>query len=443
MKKITIKSLLIIALAIIPMAVFAQSNGEEQAKPNNNHYWSVGFDEGATLLFGDNESWDFKNVRPEIGIFGGYTFAKHFTVYARVSAGTLRGKLDNKLTIENSSFIGADINIAADLVSLFAGYNPDRVFGLTPHVGFGQIQYQTRAILDGQMVKYGYDDATTTQKGNGIKGRKVVWDLPMGVRFDFNLNRNCALYLDVMATRTDTDQLDAYASGDHYDWFSAALVGFKYNFRKADPKPAEAPAAADCDACADAIRQAVKDAVDEALKDMPCQEAEPAKEEAKPAETVEAVPFKNIELDLTFKTGSAKVENTEANRKEIQEISDDIEAGVQFSKVKVDGYASPEGNDNQNQKLSEDRANATVNYIKDNLGDQVKDVEFEAKGNGSDWDGFFAALQNSNIANKAEIEKSIKSADDPTAKLNQLRKQYTELESLLKTLRRTKVSYIE
>ena len=442
MKKITLKSLLIIALAIIPMAVFAQSNDQEPAKPNNNHYWSVGFDEGATLLFGDNKSWDFKNVRPEIGVFGGFTFAKHFTVYGRVSAGTVRGKLDKVFKIENASFLAADLNLAVDLVSLIGGYNPDRVFGLTPHVGFGQMQYQARATVGGKQVKYGYNDANGN-KGKGIGGRKVVWDVPMGVRFDFNINRNVGLYLDVMTNYTDTDRLDAFASGKHYDWFSAALIGFKYNFRKADPAPAPAPAAPDCDACSEAIKQAVKDAVDEALKNNPCEEAQPAKADAANTEAAAAVPFKNIDLDLTFKAGSSEVENSDANRNEIQEISDDIDAGMQFSTVKVEGYASPEGNDNQNQQLSQDRAEATVEFIKENLGEKVNDVEFESEGMGSDWDGFFSALRKSNIADKAQIEKSIKTAEDPTVKLNELRKQYTELESILKTLRRTKVSYIE
>ena len=446
MRKITFKSLLIIALAIIPMTIFAQeNNAEEQAKPNNNHYWTVGFDEGATLLFGDNKAWDFKNVRGEIGIFGGYTFAKHFSVYGRISAGTVRGKLDKVFTIENASFFAYDLNLGADLISLIMGYNPDRVFGMTPHIGIGQMQYQTRAIVNGQLVKYGYDDATTTKKGNGIGGRRIIWELPMGVRFDFNLNRNCAIFVDVMATRTDTDRLDVYAtkSSKHYDWFSAGLIGFRYNFRKADPAPAPAPAEADCDACKEAIQQAVKDAVEDALKNYQPAPAEPVSQAAEETEAVEAVPFKNIDLDLTFKVGSAEVADTQANRDEIKEISDDIEAGMQFSKIKVDGYASPEGNDKQNQKLSEDRANATVNYIQNNLGDQVKDVEFEAKGNGSDWDGFFAALESSSISNKAEIAKAIKEAENPTAKLNELKAKNAELESLLNKLRRTTVSYIE
>ena len=114
MKKITIKSLLIIALAIIPMAVFAQNNDEEQpAKPNNNHYWSVGFDEGATLLFGDNKSWDFQNVRPEIGVFGGFTFAKHSQVQQRfqISNHFLPGSTTG---IPSISSIGCICKIALD-----------------------------------------------------------------------------------------------------------------------------------------------------------------------------------------------------------------------------------------------------------------------------------------------------------------------------------------
>ena len=302
-------------------------------------------------------------------------------------------------------------------------------------------------FANGTETKVGYKDSNN---GPGFNGRRVVFQVPFGVNFVFNFTKHFQANIDVVAVKTDTDGMDCVRRGKHSDWYGYTNIGLAYKFGNKEIKPCptcpEAQPAADCDACADAIKQAVKEAVEDAMKDMPCQKEEeiaPEEDNADNTEAFEAVPFKNIDLDLTFKVGSAKVENTEANRKEIQEISDDINAGVQFSQVKVEGFASPEGNDEQNQKLSEDRANATVEYIQDNLGEQVKDVEFQAKGNGSDWDGFYAALENSNISNKAEIAKSIKEAENPTAKLNELRKQYTELESLLKTLRRTKVSYIE
>ena len=446
MSKFTFKSLLIIVLAIMPMTFFAQNNEENQEKPNNNHYWSIGFDEGATLLFGDNKAFDFKNLRPQIGIFGGYTFAKHFTAYGRLSAGTVRGELENVFRVENASFIQFDVNIAADLVSLIAGYNPDRLVGLIPHVGFGQMHYQARTIVGGQTYKYGYNDEGTTVKGKGIAGRKVVFEIPMGIQFEFNLNRNCALFFDVTTTRTDTDWLDGYATGDHYDWYSAASVGFKYKFRKADPKPAPepvAPAAPDCEACKEAIQQAVKDAVEEALKNyQPApKEVAPEEEEAEDAESLENLEknYEEKDIHLSFKVGKAEVENTQANKDQVKEISDEIEDGREIHTIKTIGYASPEGSETQNQKLSEDRAQATADYIQKNLGDKAEGITFDAKGMGSDWDGFFKALEASDIQEKAEIAETINNADDKTVAVNQMKAKYPALNDLLNNLRRTQV----
>ena len=438
MKKITLKSLLIIALAIIPMAVFAQSNDQEPAKPNNNHYWSVGFDEGATLLFGDNKSWDFQNVRPEIGVFGGFTFAKHFTVYGRVSAGTVKGKLDKVFKIENASFLAADLNLAVDLVSLIGGYNPDRVFGLTPHVGFGQMQYQARATVRGEQVKYGYNDANGN-KGKGIGGRKVVWDVPMGVRFDFNINRNVGLYLDVMTNYTDTDRLDAYASGKHYDWFSAALIGFKYNFRKADPVP---PCYSK-----DELDKEVEDALKKYQEENPAvseeeinqriaDEVAKAREAMKDNDNEGEDNYELTEVDFEFEVGNAEVKDSENNKNELQKINDE-KNNREISNIKVEGYASPEGNDDQNVKLSQHRADAAVKYIKKGLGEDADDITFESKGMGSDWEGLAEAVRNSKLTNKEEILKAVEAQD--TQALNVLKEKNPELKNLLIELRKAKV----
>ena len=435
MKKITLKSLLVIALAIIPMTFFAQTEGTQE-KPNNNHYWYLGIDEGATLLFGDNENGKYlDNIRPELGIHGGYNFAKHFQAYLRLSAGTLRGELSNTFKIENSSFIAYDINLSADLVSLIAGYNPDRVFGLRPHVGFGQMQYQTRAIINGQQVKVGYNDEGAL-KGNGIGGRRVVWEIPMGIQFEFNLNRNCALYLDVMTTYTDTDRLDAYAGGKHYDWFSAGLVGFRYKFRKADPvEPTPCPEATpDCEACKDAIREAVE----EALQNYQPAPVEAAAEEEE-VEEVEEIVWEDKDIHLTFKVGKAEVANTQANNDEVEKVRQDLNAGRDITVVRSVGYASPEGNEDQNVKLAQARAEATSQFIQNRLGNQADGISFEAEGMGSDWDGFYAALANSNISAKDEIANQIKNSENPTATLNQLKVKYPELNDLLNSLRRTQV----
>ena len=442
MKKITIKSLLIIALAILPMTFFAQNAGTQE-KPNNNNYWYLGLDEGATFLFGDNDSGKIlKNVRPELGIFAGYNFAKHFQAYARLSAGTVRGE-NSMYRVENASFINFDLNLSTDVVSLIKGYNADRKFGLLPHIGFGIMQYQSRGYINGQKVKIGYDEAGAI-KGGGIGGRKLVWEVPMGIQFEYNINRNCALYLDVMTTYCDTDWLDVYAGGKHYDWYAAALVGFKYKFRKADPvAPVQAAAAApeatpDCDACKDAIREAVEEALKNYQPAAPAEAAEAEEEEAEEVEAA-AMVWEDKDIHLQFKVGKAEVAKTQANNEEAEKVSDDLDAGREIKVVKSVGYASPEGNEDQNVELAQARAEATSDFIKDRLGKQAKGIKFEAEGMGSDWDGFYEALGNSRISNKAEIARQIKNSEEPTATLNQLRNKYPELNEILNSLRRTQV----
>ena len=444
MSKITFKSLLFLVLAIMPMAFYAQNAEENQAKPNNNHYWYLGIDEGATLLFGDNKPGDFlKNVRPEIGIHGGYTFAKHFSAYVRVSAGTLKGELKNAFTVENASFLAYDLNLSADLVSLIWGYNPDRVFGLKPHVGFGQMMYQARINKNGEIVKVGYDDSGDNNlKGKGIGGRRVVWEVPFGIEFEFNLNRNCALYLDVATTYTDTDRLEAYAGGKHYDWFSAGLVGFRYKFRKADP----------ADPCY--TKEELDKEVEEALQKY--QEENPAVTEeeiqkriddevAKTREAMKAeennseaeVAYEAVDVNLEFEVGKAEVKDSDYNKNELKKISDDMEKGREINNIKVEGYASPEGNDADNNKLSQNRADAAVKYIKNGLGEDANNIKFESKGMGSDWAGLAEAVNNSNLTNKDEVLKVIEAKD--TKALNALKEKTPELKNLLNALRRTEV----
>ena len=56
---------------------------------------------------------------------------------------------------------------------------------------------------------------------------------------------------------------------------------------------------------------------------------------------------------------------------------------------------------------------------------------------GADWKGLENAVKNSNIANKAEIEKAIANRD--TAALNKLAANNAELGKILNSLRRTQV----
>ena len=264
----------------------------------------------------------------------------------------------------------------------------------------------------------------------------------MGLEIECNVSPRVALYFDLTTAYIDSDKLDAVPAGKHKDWVSTGNFGLRYKFRKvnkpAEPVAAAEPAVLDCESCKDAIQQAVKDAVEEALKDyQPAPVAAPAEEKADEAEVLERY-FEEKDIHLSFKVGKAEVENTKANKDQVKEVSDEME-GREIHTIKTIGYASPEGNEKQNQTLSENRAKATADYIQKELGDKAEGIQFDAKGMGSDWDGFFKALDESNIANKAEIAETIKNADDQTAALNQMKAKYPELNNLLNSLRRTQV----
>jgi outer membrane protein OmpA-like peptidoglycan-associated protein len=440
------KSLLIIALAVLPLTFFGQNDqANENQKKEKTSYWYVGFNEGATLLFGDNKTWDFENVRPELDVNGGFVFAKHFAVYGRIGAGTLRGKLNNVFKVENASFIAYDLNLSVDLVSLIWGYNPDRVFGLKPHAGFGQMQYQARTILaNGQVLKFGYDDATTTSKGNGIGGRKVVWEVPMGIECEFNLNRRVALLLDVMTTYTDTDGLEAYVGGKHYDWFSAVNVGFRYKFRPKKETPC-VPDETELNECREALQQA-QEALEQCQKDKEAAEkamqeaqAAAAAAEAEKAASKAEVEYEAKDMHLTFAMGKAVVENTPANKAELKKITDDMENGREIDEIKVVGHASPEGNAAYNQKLSKDRADATAKFIKDGMGEKANDINFVTEGKGADWDGFIAEIQNSDMADKDQIINELQNSDDKVAALKKISAKHPEIKKFYPELRQTEI----
>lgn len=437
MSKITFKSLLFVVLAIIPMTFFGQENNDTQKKAKTN-YWFIDADAGGAFLAGDNGNLKFNRMRFNGRVGGGYAFAKCLTAYGKVGFGTLSATKENFFTTDMVSYVSYDLNVSIDLINLFK-YKEGRTLAIKPHVGIGQMQFQART----GNAHYGYLGSWATEEGKGFGGRKIAMEVPMGLEIECNVSPRVALYFDLTTAYIDSDKLDAVPAGKHKDWVSTGNFGLRYKFRKvnkpAEPVAAAEPAVLDCESCKDAIQQAVKDAVEEALKDyQPAPVAAPAEEKADEAEVLERY-FEEKDIHLSFKVGKAEVENTKANKDQVKEVSDEMEAGREIHTIKTIGYASPEGNEKQNQTLSENRAKATADYIQKELGDKAKGIQFDAKGMGSDWDGFFKALDESNIAKKAEIAETIKNADDQTAALNQMKAKYPELNNLLNSLRRTQV----
>lgn len=85
--------------------------------------------------------------------------------------------------------------------------------------------------------------------------------------------------------------------------------------------------------------------------------------------------------------------------KVINEIRNDKNLTV--TELHITGYASPEGNEQSNMKLSENRAKAFVSYLTEHYNIPRDAVKIDWAG--EDWDGLKKLVQESSISNKSEI----------------------------------------
>ena len=433
------KSLLIIALAILPMTFFGQEK-------NPTNFWFFGIEGGPTTMFADNQPFKLDQTSWNAGASLGYVLKNTIYMYGYLGYVDLKGKYDNFFTIEECNLFQANINLGYDVLQLFK-FKPDRWISIIPHFGIGTINHKSKTKFEsGKVIINGYDEKAAIQ-GNGIAKRKNVYQNIFGMNFLFNITKNFGANIDFVALKTDTEGLDNFRSGRHSDWYAYANIGLQFRFGHKEVKPCPdcpecEPTAPDCESCKDVIQQAVKDAVEEAMKNAPKNQnaMEGEEDEADDAESLDSMEEVEIgDINVKFKVNKAVVEKTPAHEAQAQKIQDYIDAGRNVNTVKAVGYASPEGNDKSNEKLAADRAQATANYIQNKLGDDAKGIEFLSEGKGSDWDGFFKALADSDIAAKEDIANTIKNSENPTATLNEMRNKYPELNKILDTLRVTRV----
>ena len=433
------KSLLIIALAILPMTFFGQ-----EKTPFN--YWFFGIEGGPTTMFSDNQPFKLDQTSWNAGANLGIVLKNTIYMYGNIGYVDLKGKYDNFFTIDECNLFQANINVGYDVLQLFK-FNPDRVLSIVPHFGIGTINHKSKTTFEsGKVIINGYDEKGAIQ-GKGIAKRKNVYQNVFGVNFIFNLSKHFGINIDFDALKTDTEGLDNYRSGRHSDWYAYANLGLSFRFGHKEVKPCPdcpecEPTTLDCESCKDAIQEAVKEAVEEAMKNAPKQHStmQGEEDESDTTESLEELEMEEIEgINISFKVNKSDVEKTMANEAEAKKVQDVIDNGRTINKVKAVGYASPEGNAERNEKLASERAQSTVEYIEDKLGKDAKGIVFKSEGKGADWDGFFKALEESNISAKAEIAKTIKNSEDPVGTLNQMRVKYPELNNILSDLRVTRV----
>lgn len=409
-------------------------------QPEFCNYWFLTADGGASLFFGDNK-YDFKTVRGNMNLGVGYNFHNFYRVYGKIGYGIYTGENKGFFTLDYADYYAANINISADLIGLIFGYKETRRVGLYPHIGIGQIQYRARTTFEnGKSVQYGYDhDARTNTKGHGMADRKVVLTVPMGVEFTYNMNDNYDVFVDVTTNYSDTDMLDCVYSGESKDYLNSFNLGLRYKFANSCVR-AEAKAKAAEAAKVDCVTpEELKEALKEALAE---QEAKRAEEEAaKAAEAAAAAKetiYHNNFTNIVFPINESKKLDSQTNIDALNRAATEMRNGYKVERILIEGYTSPDGCENNNNNLAQERADAAAALVKETL--DVDDSLFEIVSNGPDWDGLFNAINGSELSNKEELVKKLNESSNREQTLRDLMNDNKELQDLLPQLRRAAVT---
>jgi len=107
---------------------------------------------------------------------------------------------------------------------------------------------------------------------------------------------------------------------------------------------------------------------------------------------------------------------------------------------RIEAWASPEGELSLNNNLADDRADAAVKDMKSQLKKDAKNFEYNAKGNGPDWNTFMTLVENSNLKDKEAILNNIRNSNNREQTIKEMIDIYPQLEKdILPLLRRAEV----
>ncbi|MBR4917841.1 MAG: hypothetical protein IKZ52_01315 [Bacteroidales bacterium] len=171
---------------------------------------------------------------------------------------------------------------------------------------------------------------------------------------------------------------------------------------------------------------------------------------------------------IYFDLNSSNMNWSNPNNKK-QEAKDSIKSFIDFlyndnliDRVVISGWASPEGEESNNQGLSERRFEQGKKWFQEQFEKYLKDYakknkiklkdlqrpEFQYVNNakGEDWDGFEAAIEKSNIAQKNQILNVVRSQannDMREQKIREMTDIYPEIaDAILPPLRRAEMQLI-
>ena len=339
----------------------------DKFKVETNRFWSnwfVSAGGGVNLYFGDHDKQvKFgKRLAPAVDVAIGKWFTPGIGVRFAYSGLSVKGATQTGihstgeevpgkggygywLTKQKFNFFNFHLDAMFNVSNLLFGYNPNRVYSLSPYVGLGVMK------------------TNDTPKATEIAGH-------FGLLNSFRLCDALDLNLDIRGTLV-SDAFDGEAYGRGGEGMLSATVGLTYKFKKRGWDKAKTVVRIDNRAI-NALRQQLADA--EAENDrLKRALAEGNRQKAK-----EIVTKASANL-VTFSIGKATLSN-EA-RANLSLLAEAIKAGDKSVVYTITGYADAgTGSKRINERLSKRRAEAVFNCLVKEFGVSESQLRVDHKG---------------------------------------------------------------
>ena len=198
-------------------------------------------------------------------------------------------------------------------------------------------------------------------------------NLRLGGMADWRINRNLALNLEYRADNTN-DQFNGRLETGTHDWYTSILLGISLVLPDSKPVVLKEDNSAQIAALNDEINKLRAENL-ELRNRKPEVEVKTVEVEKKVTEKIAVLPY------VFFDCGKTNISKQQAAN--VKAIADYMKSNKE-TKVTITGYASPEGNPEKNQALSDERAKAVAKMLTEKYNIDASRISTAAGGATSD-----------------------------------------------------------
>lgn len=340
------RSVLIVFAILCTTIAFAQSGEQRIKEPGKtvfHPHWFIQTQIGAAHTVGEAKFADL--ISPAVALNVGYKFAPAFGARISVSGWQAKGGWINPEQVYQYKYLQGNVDIIADLSTLFCGFNPKRIFN-----GY---------LFAGAGLNRGFDNDEANALDTRTYEMEYLWQEGkflvtgrFGLGCDLRLNDRLSINIEANANAL-SDKFNSKKAGN-CDWQLNALVGLSIKLGKSYTKIAP-------------IYYEPEPIVVEQPKPAP------VVEQPQPKKEVVAEPMKQ---NIFFALNSAKIQDDQQAK--LVSLVEYLEKHP-TAKISITGYADINtGNPKINSKLSEKRAVivAEVLKVKGIAADRIK-IDFK------------------------------------------------------------------